>query len=384
MSREYLNEKNPERAEQLLRGMIQYSPRARRLRFEFAKMQIEKGDFAEANSQLTEMQKFCSGADTLYIKAYLMYMQGKTDVAIPLLQKLIQSDPDYSDAQNLMRLAKQGNAMKEEANKLYKKGDYDGAIRKYTECLSFDEKNRGFKAVIYTNKATALMKQDKYDEALKDLTSAIELNPNYPQAFFKRGEVNQKLKNYDNAVHDYQRARDLDPQKYNIHDKIRRARADAKKAEHKDFYEILGVPKDASEADIKKAYRKLALKWHPDHAHTPEAKEKADKMFKDIAEAYSVLGDKEKRKRYDLRGSDEDVDMEGGGFPEGVNPFDIFKSFFGDSGINLNGMREFSFDQDDGNSGQFSFSSFPQFASFSGKKGNNAFTFTRRFGGAGH
>eukprot|EP00826_Nyctotherus_ovalis_P006198 TRINITY_DN11443_c0_g1_i21.p1 TRINITY_DN11443_c0_g1~~TRINITY_DN11443_c0_g1_i21.p1 ORF type:complete len:361 (-),score=105.28 TRINITY_DN11443_c0_g1_i21:16-1098(-) len=197
MSREYLNEKNPERAEQLLRGMIQYSPRARRLRFEFAKMQIEKGDFAEANSQLTEMQKFCSGADTLYIKAYLMYMQGKTDVAIPLLQKLIQSDPDYSDAQNLMRLAKQGNAMKEEANKLYKKGDYDGAIRKYTECLSFDEKNRGFKAVIYTNKATALMKQDKYDEALKDLTSAIELNPNYPQAFFKRGEVNQKLKNYD-------------------------------------------------------------------------------------------------------------------------------------------------------------------------------------------
>jgi DnaJ family protein C protein 7 len=389
MSREYLNEKNPERAEQLLRSMIQYSPRAKKLRFEFVKVLIEKGDFTEANSQLTEMQKFCTRPDNLYIKAYLMHMQGNTDEAVTLLQKLIQIDPDYGDAHNLIRVAKRSSVAKEEANQLYKRGDYNGAIRKYEECLSIDEKNRGYKAVIYTNKATALIKQEKYDEALKDLTSAIELNPNYPQAYFKRGEVNQKLKNFDSAVHDYQRAQDLNPQKFHISDKIRKARMEAKKAEHKDYYQILGVAKDASETDIKKAYRKLALKWHPDHAHTPEAKEKADKMFKDIAEAYSVLSDKEKRKQYDLGGSDEDVYMgdASGVFPEGINPFEIFKSFFGESGININGMRDFSFDQDDEvpnqfSTNQFSFNSFPQFANFSGKRGNNAFTF--RFGGTKH
>lgn len=383
MSAEYVNEKDPQRAEELLKRMIHYSPRAKRLRYEYAKLLIEKGNFPEANSQLAEMQKFCSNSDSMYIKAYLMYMQGDTDAAITLAQKLLQIDPDHYDGQKLIRLAKRLGTAKQDANTAYKQGDYDGAVKKYTDCLSLDENNRGFKAVIYTNRATALMKQDKYEEAQSDLTKAIELNPNYAQAFHKRGEVNQKLKNYDLAVHDFQRAQEISPDKFNLYDKIRSARVEAKKAEHKDYYAILGVPKDASEADIKKAYRKLAIKWHPDHAHTPEAKEKAEKMFKDIAEAYSVLSDKKKRQQYDLGGGpDGDIQMDGTGFPEGINPFDIFKSFFGNSGFDLNGMREFTFEQgDDDNNipGQFSFSSFPKFASFGGRRGNTNFTF--RFAG---
>src|SRR5690625_6922065 len=64
----------------------------------------------------------------------------------------------------------------------------------------------------------------------------------------------------------------------------------------KDFYAALGVPKDASEADIKKAYRKLARKYHPDqNAGDPEAETK----FKEVGEAYSVLSDSEKRQQYD-------------------------------------------------------------------------------------
>ncbi len=68
---------------------------------------------------------------------------------------------------------------------------------------------------------------------------------------------------------------------------------------YKDYYEILGVKKDSSEAEIKSAYRKLARKYHPDVNKEKGAEEK----FKDINEAYEVLGDKEKRKRYDSLGS---------------------------------------------------------------------------------
>ena len=70
---------------------------------------------------------------------------------------------------------------------------------------------------------------------------------------------------------------------------------------YKDYYTILGIPKNAPEKDIKSAYRKLARKWHPD-ANPTNTKE-AEEKFKEISEAYEVLGDPEKRRKYDVLGS---------------------------------------------------------------------------------
>lgn len=70
--------------------------------------------------------------------------------------------------------------------------------------------------------------------------------------------------------------------------------------EYKDYYKILEIDKDASEEDIKRAYRKLAKKYHPDL--NPDD-EKAQEKFKEVNEAYEVLGDKEKKKQYDMFGS---------------------------------------------------------------------------------
>src|SRR4029453_5925387 len=68
---------------------------------------------------------------------------------------------------------------------------------------------------------------------------------------------------------------------------------------YKDYYKILGVPRDAGEDDIKKAYRKLARKYHPDVSKETDAKEK----FQEVSEAYETLRDKEKRAAYDSLGS---------------------------------------------------------------------------------
>ena len=96
----------------------------------------------------------------------------------------------------------------------------------------------------------------------------------------------------------------------------------------KDFYKVLGVSKDASDDDIKKAYRKLARKYHPDVNKTKEAEEK----FKDISEAYDVLSKKEDRQKYDAI---RQFGMGGARFAGGSGGFDasgfsdIFGSMFG-------------------------------------------------------
>lgn len=94
-----------------------------------------------------------------------------------------------------------------------------------------------------------------------------------------------------------------------------------------ELYEILGVDKDSDESTIKKAYRKKALKWHPDK--NSHQKEEAEKMFKKISEAYSILSDEEKRKIYDKFGMEGINNMEQGG--PGINPFDLFQNFFSGS-----------------------------------------------------
>ena len=69
----------------------------------------------------------------------------------------------------------------------------------------------------------------------------------------------------------------------------------------RDFYEVLGVSRDADDAAIKQAYRKLAKKYHPDMNKGEKAKE-AEEKFKEVNEAYSVLSDTEKRRQYDAMG----------------------------------------------------------------------------------
>lgn len=121
-----------------------------------------------------------------------------------------------------------------------------------------------------------------------------------------------------------------------------------------DYYKTLGIQKGASDREIKSAYRKLAVQWHPDKNKTPEA----EKKFKEINAAYSVLSDSKKRAQYDQFGHAAFQQGAGGGSPFGQgfpfgggqqftytyggqagnpfgnfdgNPFDIFEQFFGGS-----------------------------------------------------
>src|SRR3954454_11647226 len=96
----------------------------------------------------------------------------------------------------------------------------------------------------------------------------------------------------------------------------------------RDYYQVLGVERNASDADIKRAFRKLAQQWHPDVNTDPAAQER----FKEINEAYQVLSDPQRRQSYDMFGR-AGVGADGGfgaGGAQGFGGFsDIFDAFFG-------------------------------------------------------
>src|SRR5574341_1811578 len=104
----------------------------------------------------------------------------------------------------------------------------------------------------------------------------------------------------------------------------------------RDSYETLGVERNASDDDLKKAFRKLARQHHPDLHSGDHQKKSAEEKFKEINEAYEVLSDQEKRKRYDMFGHAGTQQGPGGfeGFDFGRGGFgdvfsDIFEDFFG-------------------------------------------------------
>ncbi|ELP93431.1 DnaJ family protein, partial [Entamoeba invadens IP1] len=112
-----------------------------------------------------------------------------------------------------------------------------------------------------------------------------------------------------------------------------------------DYYDTLGVSKNANDEDIKRAYKKLAMKYHPDK--NPGNKQ-AEEKFKEVAEAYSVLSDHEKRRTYDLYGKDGL-----GGVTREYDANDVFQQFFG------GGADDFGFGFGFGH-----FGSFGRFTSF--------------------
>ena len=203
--------------------------------------------------------------------------------------------------------------------------------------------NKTYNASIFLNKAISHTKLKKNEEALEDLQKAIECNEDYAKAYVKRGEVHLSFETYEESVRDFSTAERISPGEFGVRAKLKNAQVRLKQSKKKDLYKTLGIPRDAESGAIKKAYRKLALRWHPDKNSGSEAeKTKAEKMFKDINEAYVILSDAEKKARYDSGVDVEDIEGGGGGHGfhghGGADPTQIFNMFFGGGMGGMSGM----------------------------------------------
>uniref|UniRef100_H2YFW2 J domain-containing protein n=1 Tax=Ciona savignyi TaxID=51511 RepID=H2YFW2_CIOSA len=267
-------------------------------------------------------------ADAVYVRGICLYYDDNIDKAVSFFTHALKLSPDHHNARLTLKKCKLLASKKSEGNEAFKLCKYQDAYDIYSNALEIDPNNRKTNAKLFCNRALVGSKIGKLKEAVDDCSKALELDDNYIKALHRRAKCHTDLENYDEAVYDYQKIFQMDKTRENKR-MLNEAEAALKRSKRKDYYKILGVSRDASDDQIKKAYRKQALKFHPDRhsSATPEEKEATEHKFKEVGEAYAVLSDEKKRGRFD-RG--EDVD---GPSMQDIDPNNIFQMFFGGGGM---------------------------------------------------
>ncbi|KAI3654446.1 hypothetical protein MP228_001165 [Amoeboaphelidium protococcarum] len=268
-------------------------------------------------------------AEAICIRAGLIYQQGDLTKCISYVKEALRVAPDHKESRLLFKKARALQTQKDDGNAAFKAGKYADAIRLYSEALQIDPECAAVNCQFYSNRATAYFKLGQYEKSIADCDAALAIDSDYGKVYIRRASCRMKLEQFEEAVRDFEKASQLDPNNRDLRQQLKDAKLELKKSQRKDYYKILGVSKDASESDIKKAYRKKALIYHPDKNQEPEKKDEAEKMFKDVSEAYETLSDPQKKRRYDS-GADLQESFGGHG---GMDANDVFSMFFNQGGF---------------------------------------------------
>ena len=366
---EKIKEQKFDDAEEICKRLIEKVPEFSDLKKHYIKILLEN---VKIQDTLAYISQKVSAEDKMrdeefnYLTALTLYFDGQYDKAKKLL-KIIKQTNNSEKIEDLIKKVNEIESVKSKANELFKQKKYEEAIEEYTKILEFDPQNKKFNSLILANRALCYQKLNKNTEALRDSNQSIKLNPYYARGYVKRGNVYMELKMYDDARADFQKAKELDPSVSGVEGFLNDANKKAEKARKRDYYAILGIDRNASEHEIKKAYKKMAMKYHPDrNSESEETKKMAEKKFIDVNDAYSVLSDPKKKSMYD-QGIDplNPEEASSGGVHFGGDASDILKMFFG-------GGSPFGFST--GGSGFGDGGGFRTFT-FGGRPGSSGFSF---------
>ncbi|XP_010684112.1 dnaJ protein P58IPK homolog [Beta vulgaris subsp. vulgaris] len=288
------------------------------------------GVIAEAGYILKEDE---NNLGALLVRGRAYYYLGDHDVAMRHYQKGLRLDPEHSELKKayfgLKNLLKKSKSAEENVEK----GKLRLAVEDYKAALALDPAHVAHNVHLHLGLCKVLVQLGRGKDALSSCTDVLNIDEEFTEALVQRGEAKLLTEDWEGAVEDLKAAAQKSPENRSIREALLRAEKALKLSKRKDWYKILGVSKTSSIAEIKRAYKKLALKWHPDK--NTDNREEAENKFREIAAAYEVLGDDEKRARYD-RGEDEDgMGMGGGGgggFHGGGYGFGGFDPFGGGGG----------------------------------------------------
>jgi len=244
-----------------------------------------------------------NNVDVLWLQTRVCYhTTGDISEVDQNIASVLKIDPNHIAALELQKKMNKLQQLRQKGNEAFNQKNYRESVEIYAEALSEEDKKLPipFTAVIYANRAAAYKNLNDFDEAIRDLSSAIDRNDAYVKAYVRRAQCYSELDCWDEVIKDYSSAISLEPFNTEYVTLLESAQKKLQEQKNRSYYDVIGVPAFSSPGDIKKSYRLLALKYHPDKvAGTGTSPIKAEKLFKEIQFCYEVLSDPQKKAQYD-------------------------------------------------------------------------------------
>ena len=381
---EKIKEQKFDEAEEVCKKLIEKVPDFSDLKKHYIKILIENVKLQDAliyiNKEINFEDKM-KDPEFDYLIALTLYYDGQYEKAKKQINLMKQKNNYNENIEQLLKKVNEIESVKNKANEIFKQKKYEEAIEEYSKVLEFDQSNKKFNSLILANRALCYQKLKKNTEALRDSNQSVKLNPYYARGYVKRGNVYMELKMYDDAKADFQKAKELDPNVSGVEGFLNDAKNQAEKARKRDYYAILGIDRNADEHEIKRAYKKMAMKYHPDrNSESEETKKMAEKKFIDVNDAYSVLSDPKKKRMYDQGVDPLNPEEASGGMHFGGDASKIFEMLFRDGGSPFGGFTSGGspFDGDRGSFRTFTFGG-PGGRSSGGRSAGGEFPFSFLF-----
>jgi len=247
--------------------------------------------------------------DSKNLKAYALrgralYSHGDYTTARAHFQECLALDPEHFECKSLYKFVKGVIKARDQGEAAAREGRWADAVTAWSQGIAADATSAVWLREAYPKLARAQFNAgpSMYDAAINSARTAIQHDDSNADPHAVLAEIFLKRDDFEEATREAKAANERDRGSNEIQHLLQRCEAALKQSKTKDYYKILGVSRSAEPGEIKKAYRRLALEWHPDKVEA-DKKEEAVRRFQDIGEAYEVLSDEEKKGRYD-RGED--------------------------------------------------------------------------------
>lgn len=208
------------------------------------------------------------------------YMRlGEHDLAIQHFREALKFDPEHKGCKSAHKFVKNIEKKKKKADEAFEARNFEEAIKKYWEAINIDTTHRAFAKPVVLKIIQAHSKLGQHDEAVKEAQTLVEEGGSVEYEW-ALGDALTAAERFDEALRVFQNAAQNLPEnsehRQRANERIREAEVALKQSKEKNYYKILGISRTATGKEIKKAYRELALKWHPDK--NADNKEEAEKM----------------------------------------------------------------------------------------------------------
>lgn len=339
------------------------------LRQRRARCRFEKGDIMEGVSDLNHLLQINTGntEPSLQISAMTFYSLAETEKGITAISKCLHNDPDHKACAKLRKSEKAIERTLKKFNQAFEKRQYASAVKLLVpqsddpgllqeikdDIATWREAGYihrtapdGLYGHLIERTCEAYTEMNNLKKAQTYCSEALTFNPTSLPALLNKAQQQLDADDFEPAISTLNTAKEHHGNTPKIQELLQKAHTLLKRSKQKDYYKVLGVPRDSDERQIKRAFRKLTVQHHPDKARqNGVTEEEAAKQMAAINEAYEVLSDPELRERFD-RGDDPNDPTSGhGGHPFQGSPF----------GGGGGGGQRFFFQQGGGGGGGFKF-----------------------------